>query len=90
MAHKETKKKVTFKLHAPSAHEVLITESFRNRRETARPLKRCKDGTWRITIGLNPGFHEYHFIVDGVRHDDPGSTTRRANGFGVFNCVVWV
>jgi 1,4-alpha-glucan branching enzyme len=84
------RKRVTFKLYAPSAREVLMAGSLSNRRETARPLKRCKDGTWRTTISLHPGIHEYRFIVNGVCHDDLGSKTRQARRPGIFNCVIWV
>ncbi len=90
MPDKQDKKKVTFKLHEPSAHEVLMTGSFCDRRETTRPLKRCKDGTWRTTIRLDPGVHEYRIIVSGVRRSGSGPTARRAGKPGIFNCVVWV
>jgi len=90
MIEKNHKKRVTFKLYAPLAHEVFVARSFNNWRKTARPLRKCKDGTWRTTINLNPGIHEYRFIVDGVLRGDPNTPSRRVSQIGIFNCVVWV
>jgi 1,4-alpha-glucan branching enzyme len=90
MAEKRDKMKVTFKLHEPSAHEVFMAGSLRDGTETTRQLKRCKDGTWRTTLTLNPGIHEYRIIVSGTGWNGPGPAARRVGGSDVFNCVVWV
>ncbi|OPY02956.1 MAG: hypothetical protein A4E60_00627 [Syntrophorhabdus sp. PtaB.Bin047] len=90
MADRQDKKKVTFKLREPSAHEVLMAGSFCDRSKTTRPLKRCKDGTWWTTLRLDPGIHEYRIIVTGIGGDEPGPATRSADRPGIFNCVVWV
>lgn len=90
MAEKDNKKRVTFKLYAPSAHEVFMAGSFSNWRKSTRPLRKCKDGTWRTTISLNPGIHEYRFIVDGVWRDSPERESQRTSEFWIVNCVVWV
>lgn len=90
MADRRDKKKVTFKLHEPSAHEVFMAGSLRGETETTRPLRKCKDGTWRTTLRLSPGVHEYRIIVSGTGRAETGPTTRRAAKPGIFNCVVWV
>jgi 1,4-alpha-glucan branching enzyme len=90
MTDRQDRAKVTFKLHAPSAQEVLMAGHIRDGAEVTRSLRRCKDGTWRTTLRLEPGIHEYRIIVTGVRRDEPGPSIRRAGKPGVFSCVVWV
>ncbi|NMC74400.1 MAG: hypothetical protein GYA56_08615 [Geobacteraceae bacterium] len=90
MTDRRGKKKVTLKLHEPSAQEVLMAGNFRDGTETTRPFRKCKDGTWRTTLRLDPGIHEYRIIVSGIGCPEPGPSARRAGGSDVFNCVVWV
>ena len=90
MTDRQGKKKVTFKLHEPSAQEVLMAGSLGDRSETTRPFRKCKDGTWRTTLRLDPGIHEYRIIVSGIGRDGSGPAVGRAGASGVFNCVVWV
>lgn len=62
--------KVTFRLRAPNAKEVLVTGIAR------QPLAMEKDdqGVWTLTTGvLDSDIYDYHFQIDGVTVTDPGN-----------------
>src|SRR5208337_4374543 len=75
---KPAKKKTTFKLRAPEATQVYIAGCFNEWDPTADPLRLDGD-TWTCTLMLEPGEHEYRFVVDGVWWDDPMAEMRRLN-----------
>ncbi|HEU4390265.1 MAG TPA: alpha/beta hydrolase-fold protein [Blastocatellia bacterium] len=63
--------RVTFRLYAPKASEVILRGDWM---ETAEPARLVKDdkGVWAATVGpLVPDFYSYSFSVDGVRTLDP-------------------
>jgi len=84
------RKKATFKLSAPSATQVFIAGCFNEWNPTADPLSLGGDGTWTCTLMLEPGEHEYRFVVDGVWCDDPMAPMRRPNDVGSENCLIVV
>ena len=64
-------RRVTFRLLAPKAHEVLLTGEFM---PGTRPLERRDDGLWSVTVGpFDAEIYHYNFIIDGVRTIDPGN-----------------
>jgi 1,4-alpha-glucan branching enzyme len=89
-----TKERVTFKFYAPEAGNVSVVGSFNNWDIFSHPLKRNnngkEDGEWQKAIYLEPGTHEYRFVVDGVWNNDPSCGEFRANEFGSSNCVLHV
>jgi 1,4-alpha-glucan branching enzyme len=78
----------TFKLEAPQAERVFVAGCFNEWDPTANPLERGEEGIWSCTLAVDPGEHEYRFIVDGVWWDDPGNELRCWNDFGTQNCVL--
>jgi enterochelin esterase family protein len=67
-------KRVTFRLRAPNAKEVLVTGIAR------QPLPMVKDdqGVWSATTEpLKPDLYEYAFVVDGLSVVDPANTRFR-------------
>jgi enterochelin esterase-like enzyme len=70
--------RVMFKLEAPEARKVELQPNvgaFGNGLGRG-PFDMVKgpDGIWSATIGpVVPGFHYYHFVVDGLAVNDPGS-----------------
>lgn len=84
------RKKTTFKLQAPEAAEVFVAGCFNEWDPTADPLQRGEEGVWACTLMLEPGEHEYRFVVDGVWWDDPVNSMRRQNDFGCENCIIVV
>jgi len=84
------KKRVIFTLEAPEAKRVHVTGGFCDWQTDSYALKKGRDGTWRTTLPLSPGRHEYRFLVDGEWRDDPNCRERFPNPFGTENCVLRV
>ncbi len=62
-------RRVTFRLVAPRAQEVVLTGEFLEGRKN---LEKGADGTWSITVGpIEPETYHYNFTIDGVRTIDP-------------------
>ena len=59
----ESKKKESFTYFAPGAGNVLLVGDFTGWEQQPIALKKNKDGTWKATVPLDPGVHEYRFNV---------------------------
>ena len=89
-APKNSKKKTTLKLQAPEATQVFVAGCFNDWDPAANPLARDEEGVWTCTLLLEPGEHEYRFVVDNVWWDDPLNQMRRQTEFGCENCILIV
>jgi alpha-L-rhamnosidase len=70
--------RVTFRVTAPQAHEVLIAPHSSDSGLGPRPypMTRDTDGTWTVTTPpARPGFHYYELVMDGLHCTDPNSET---------------
>jgi enterochelin esterase-like enzyme len=72
--------RVMFKLEAPQARKVQLQPNPGGNPNGMGngpfDMVRGTDGVWSVTIGpVKPGFHHYHFLVDGLAVNDPGSDT---------------
>src|SRR5215211_4958034 len=67
---KKGKSKESFSYFDPSAQTVMVAGDFTDWDENPIALKKQKDGTWKATIPLEPGEHEYRFLVNGRWQDD--------------------
>lgn len=83
----KSKKKEAFTYFAPSAANVLLAGDFTDWEEHPISLKKQKDGSWKATVPLEPGTHEYRFLVDGQWRDDETCPARKPNAFGELNCL---
>ena len=64
-------RKVTFRLRAPGAAEVLLSGDWMGRQPPV-VLVKGDNGVWSTTVGpMEPNLYTYGFIVDGVRASDP-------------------
>jgi len=81
-------KKVTFRLKAPEAEEVLLVGDFNRWSRTADPMKPGPNGRWRTTLQLPPGRYEFKFLVDGVWREPAENEKAVRNRFGTLNNVV--
>lgn len=88
MPQKNTEKPVVFELVAPEAESVVLAASFNDWDTSCPAMQVDEEGTWRITVNLKPGEHEYRFIVDGEWRDDPGCQDSCLNPFGTHNAVI--
>src|SRR4051812_35429476 len=82
-----TKKKESFTYFAPSAENVMLVGDFTAWEQRPISLKKQKNGTWKAVVPLDPGSHEYRFMVDGQWQDDAECQQRKPNGFGQQNCI---
>ncbi len=63
--------RVTFRLNAPKADEVILTGEFL---DGPRSFARDADGVWSVMVGpIEPEIYHYNFTIDGVRTIDPAN-----------------
>lgn len=74
----------------PEAKKVSVVGTFNNWDPDAKRMVKSKDGSFRATMTLPPGDHEYKFVVDGIWLDDPDTERRVPNPHGTLNSVVCV
>ncbi len=84
---KQKVKKTEFSLLAPSAQGVFLSGVFNQWDLSSHPLKRGKNGMWKMSLNLNPGQYEYRFFVDGEWQSDPSCCDFVDNPFGTSNCL---
>lgn len=79
---------VRFTLDDTKASAVCIAGTFNDWHPSATPMVAMGDGRWIKTLELEPGMHEYLFVIDGRWVADPGSAITVPNPFGGINCCV--
>lgn len=84
------KKKVEFVLHASEAKTVAVAGTFNGWDAARTPLKRGGDGTWKASVSLPTGRHEYRFVVDDQWVSDPKAKETVTNPHGSDNLVLIV
>jgi 1,4-alpha-glucan branching enzyme len=80
-------KKTELSLLAPDAKRVFIAGSFNQWNLSSHPLKKDRQGIWKISLPLDAGQHEYRFFVDGQWQNDPDCSSFIENPFGTLNCL---
>jgi hypothetical protein len=80
--------RVCLGLYAPAAQAVFVAGSFNGWQPSAMPLQKQANGRWLVELTLEPGRHEYRFVVDGQWTDDPLSPAYVSNPFGGLNGVL--
>ena len=79
--------RVTFRLFAPKATEVLLQGNWPNGRGVA--MTKDASGLWSVTTAaLQPELWVYTFSVDGVRTLDPGNYNVARDGVGFMNTLL--
>ena len=84
---KAAPRKVQFEFLAPEAQEVFIAGEFNDWNIRANPLKKDKNGVWKLDLPLMPGRYEYRFLADGNWENDRFCSGCVPNDFGSLNCV---
>lgn len=82
-----SEKKESFVYTDSCAESVALVGDFTQWEQHPIALKKQKDGTWKATVPLQPGWHEYRFLVDGQWRDDDACVQRKLNAFGAENCI---
>lgn len=83
------RRRISFKLKAPSAEKVQLVGTFNDWNPDARVLRRDDKGTWKTSMMLAPGRYEFRYLVDGEWSNDPESELA-PNAFGSANNVMKV
>ena len=81
---------IPFIFPAFAAREVMLAGDFNNWDPNASPMRKGPDGVWHLNVLLEPGRHEYRFVVDGTWQDDPYAQQKTTNNMGGDNCVKYV
>lgn len=82
---------VRFVVAAPGARTVTLVGSFNDWDPAATPLRaEASEGVWVVEVPLEPGRHEYAFVVDGERWLADPSAPTAGGDFGPPNSVVTV
>ncbi|TFH16982.1 MAG: hypothetical protein E4H02_04145 [Lentisphaerales bacterium] len=84
------KKRVTFKIQAEPKSEVFVAGTFNGWNPRKNKLTRKEDGSYRTTILLSKGRHQYKFIVNDIWCVDPACPEWAPNGLGSLNSVISV
>ena len=62
---------VLFRYRETDARRITLVGDFNDWDESATPMKRTRDGTWRVVVDLEDGIWPYLFSVDGLWLQDP-------------------
>jgi 1,4-alpha-glucan branching enzyme len=84
---RNTKRRVQFRLTAPSGSEVFVAGTFNRWEPKATPLKESA-GNYSVMVMLLPGRYEYKFIVNGDWMTDPKGRETVPNDRGSRNSVI--
>lgn len=96
MSKKITTKRIPFTCKAPDAGAVSVAGTFNDWDAATHSLKKGRGGTWKATISVPRGRHEFKFIVDGEWCCDPGCGGEHTcpqcvpNDLGTMNRVIEV
>jgi len=83
MAHKHKNgRQQTFSITAPAAANVMLAGDFTHWQENPIPMQKQSGGVWKANVELEPGTHQYRFIVDGEWRDDPECAMHVPNPYG--------
>jgi len=80
-------KEVEFSLKAPDAKEVFLAGEFNSWDTSSLPMKKDKQGVWKVKVKLPPGRYEYKLFVDGTWAENPVEEESSPNPFGTRNSV---
>jgi len=82
--------RVSLELVKPGAKKVCVAGSFNQWKPEKTPLVSIGNGRWVGDLIVNPGRHEYLFVVDGQWLPDPNAKETVQNPFGGKNSVLIV
>jgi 1,4-alpha-glucan branching enzyme len=81
---------VEFTCDAREAKKIFVAGTFNDWNTTAMPMKKGKDGTWKLKVRLPAGNYEYKYFVDGAWAEDMTESGTVPNYFGTRNRVMSV
>lgn len=85
-----TRRKIDLEFYAPRANEVQLAGDFNGWDPSKTPLRKDREGRWRVSLSLPNGRYQYRFLVDGQWQNDQRPVECVPNAFGSWNCVLEV
>lgn len=85
--------RVTFRVRLPGeARNISLCGEFNGWDEAAHPMKRRKDGSFSVTVALQPGRqYRFRYLINGERwENDEAADAYVPNAFGSDDSVVSV
>ena len=82
--------RVTFRLKAPKASQVMLAGDFNQWDCRLNPLIKGSDGFWKTTLVLSPGRYEFKFVVDGIWRETRENEIAAPNRYGTLNNLLVV
>jgi len=79
-----------FECFALDARRVTVAGDFNGWNPDALPMRKNRNGVWKVFLALAPGRYAYRFVVDGIWQNDPHALVQLPNPFGGWNSVVTV
>jgi len=81
---------VEFSFNAPDAASVFLAGDFNEWNSSDNPLEN-DNGTWKLSLDLDPGKYMYKFVVNGTDwKPDPNNPETEDDGYGGENSVITV
>ncbi len=87
---KKTHEDVEVCFYSPDAINVCVAGEFNGWDTQSLPLKKDKDGVWRLKIKLLPGRYEYKLFADNTWIESLPDIDTIPNPFGTQNFVIFV
>ena len=81
-------KKTSFKIKIPDAQSVVLSGDFNNWNTKTNPMKKGKDGSWKIDLSLKDGEYQFRYFVDDHYWLNDDEAPQVANAFGSNNSVA--
>lgn len=81
---------VEFTCYAPKASKVALAGKFNDWNTRSLPMKKNRDGYWKISVKLSPGRYEYKYFIDGAWAQDIAGADKVRNSFGTYNNIIGV
>ncbi len=90
-APQQTDQGVVFTYYDPAARDVQIAGDFSDWKPLGSPpVRKGKEGVWRVKLALHPGRYQYKYIVDGQWKTDPNNKDVITDEAGVINSSLRV
>ena len=83
-------KKTTFLMSVPDAQDVRILGDFNGWNPETHPMKKNKDGNWKIDLLLPPGTYQFRYYIDQSWWMNDQTVGRIPNDKGSENSVMTV
>jgi hypothetical protein len=87
-APKTKLQRVTFSVRAKVGSKVFLAGSFNDWDPTAKQMSdKNNEGLFSVTVCLEPGCHEFKYVIDGIWCADPTCVDWVHNDLGTLNSV---